>query len=43
MLSDFTVNSTTLKGNQNRPDFADAEKLFFTLRVSPGDSDSPGP
>jgi hypothetical protein len=36
MLSDFTVNSTTLKGNQNRPDFADAEKLFLLFEYPLG-------
>jgi hypothetical protein len=28
----FAINSTTLRGNQNRPDFADAEKLFLLFK-----------
>ena len=35
------MNGATLRGNQNRPDFTDAEKLFLLFEY-PRDSDSPG-
>jgi hypothetical protein len=35
----FAINSMTVRSNQNRPDFADAEKLFLLFKYPWG----PGP
>ena len=38
----FAVNGTAVRSNQNGPDFANVEKLFFTLQVSLGTPTSQG-